>query len=210
MAPIIRVSDEVYEALSQAGKMGDSMDSVIRRLLNLPTSIDRDEPIVAPGGKSAKAHTLPQQARQIVEILVENGPIPRSELLEIMQVQIVTRQPIDRIYAFYRRKLLDNNFIKETGTMPNVDIPGVVSRAVSQGLMVLPTYAECRVGKKKWQMSINADGLLEFEGQTYRRPSYAVAKAQKTDIAGGWPYIFVRSKDGSMISLYDLREKMSK
>lgn len=56
---------------------------------------------------------MPLQCKQIIGLLsdAQNKTLTREALLEVMVPVIATRQPIERIYSFYRPRLISGGWI---------------------------------------------------------------------------------------------------
>ena len=69
---------------------------------------------VYSAGKSKpddKAKLAPQ-ARTIVQVVHENQPIDKKTLVDRLNKSVKTKQPVDRILAYYQNRLIADDFIK--------------------------------------------------------------------------------------------------
>lgn len=71
---------------------------------------------------SASGTKMPLQSRQILTILDEadGKALEKGELLTKMKEVIVTRQPIERILAFYQPRLISGSYFKMTPIIAEV------------------------------------------------------------------------------------------
>lgn len=66
---------------------------------------DRTDKVLAEGEK------MPTQAKVILSVLAQEGPLAKEALVAALDGKIETKQPIERIVSFYQKRLVDEGYI---------------------------------------------------------------------------------------------------
>lgn len=63
--------------------------------------------------KPTEKDKITPQARVILEVVGEKGPIERNGLIKALEGKIKTNQELSKVFGFYRRLLVEDGFLTE-------------------------------------------------------------------------------------------------